>query len=162
MQGVGIYPNRIGVGIESDGPGVVDRTKQSGEGWLGYGWELPQTVGGDLLPQQLFHTTTNFEDRDPDWNKVSPESGFGGCFCPQTHAWFLLLVEALEDGMSSPPSKRPPPWTLVDKDVVCCLLEFGICRVNNLEQVPKQVGHDEHVKVSNLVSCMHCWLSHEC
>ena len=57
------------------------------------------------------------------------------------HARFLLPVEAFREGMSSPPSERPPSWTLADEDIVCCLLEFGICQVSGLEQVPKQVGH---------------------
>jgi hypothetical protein len=66
------------------------------------------------------------------------------------------------DGMSSSPSGWPPPWTPMDKDIVGRLPEFKIYRVSGLEQVTKQVGHDEHVKVSNLVSCMQCWSSHEC
>jgi hypothetical protein len=78
------------------------------------------------------------------------------------HARFLLSAEALGDGMSSPPSERPPPWTLMGEDVVCCIPEFGILRVSGLDQASKQVGNDEHVKVSNLVSCMNCWPSHEC
>ncbi len=45
-QGVGIYPDGIQVGIEADGPGAVYRAQQSGEGWSGKGWELPQMVRG--------------------------------------------------------------------------------------------------------------------
>jgi len=43
----------------------------------------------------------------------------------------------------------------MDEDVVRHLPEFGICWVSSLEQVSEQAGHDEHVKVSGLVSCMH-------
>jgi hypothetical protein len=78
------------------------------------------------------------------------------------HARFLLLAKALGDGMSSSPSEWPPPWTPLDEDVVCHLVEHRIYRVSSLEQAPEQIWHDEDLKVSNLVSYVHCWPSHEC
>ncbi len=71
---MGIYPNGIGVRIEADGPGAVNPAQQSGEGWWGKGWELPQMVRGEYFPQLSFNLTTIFEDGDHDWDKVSPES----------------------------------------------------------------------------------------
>jgi hypothetical protein len=78
------------------------------------------------------------------------------------HAWLYFPTEALGDGMSSSPSEQPLPWTPSDEDAVCRLVEYGILWVSGLEQASEQVEHDEHIKVSNLVSFMHCWPSHEC
>ncbi len=74
----------------------------------------------------------------------------------------LLLAAALGDGMSSSPSGQPPPWTPLDKDIVCCLAEHGIHQASGLEQASEQIWHDENLKVSNLVSYVHCRPSHKC
>jgi hypothetical protein len=49
----------------------------------------------------------------------------------------------------------------MDEDRIRCLPEHGACWVSDSEQVFEQVGHDEQIKERNLLSCMHCWLSHE-
>ncbi len=76
------------------------------------------------------------------------------------HAWLLPLAEALRDGMSPSPSEQPLPWTPLDDYIVCCLAEHGIRRASGLEQALEQIWHDENLKVSDLMSYVHCWPSH--
>ncbi len=119
-------------------------------------------VRGKKFPQPSFHTTTSLKDGDCNWDKVSPEFRFDGHFCWQMHTWLLLPVEALGDGLSSSTFERPPPWTLTDKDMIHHLPEHEVCWVSGLEQVLEQIEHDKQTTVSNLMSYMHCWPSHEC
>jgi hypothetical protein len=79
--------------------------------------------------------TTDFEDGDRNWDKVSPEYFLESQLCPQMHAWLLLPAEALGDGMSSPPSEQPLPWTLMDEDALRHLPEHGVCQVSGSKQV---------------------------
>jgi hypothetical protein len=78
------------------------------------------------------------------------------------HAWLLLPAEALEDRMSSSSSGQPLPWTLAYEDVICFLAEHWVCQVSGSEQASEQVWHDKNLKVSDLVSYVHCRLSNEC
>jgi hypothetical protein len=71
-------------------------------------------------------------------------------------------MEALRDGMSPSPSEQPLPWTPLDEDIVCRLVEYEIRWASSLEQALEQIWHDENLKVSDLMSYVHCRPSHEC
>ena len=70
---MGANPDRVRVGVEADGCGAVHCTQDSSAGWSGDGRELPQVTRGENLPHPSLNRTTNFEDGDHDWDKVSPE-----------------------------------------------------------------------------------------
>jgi hypothetical protein len=70
-------------------------------GWSGDGQVLPQTTRGMNLPHLTHNTTTNFRNGNRDWDKVSPKPRFAIVyFRSKPHAWLLLPVQVLRDGMS--------------------------------------------------------------